>query len=83
MASDVTVAVNGRVAALAAAMRAARVRVGLGELLVAHEALAAIDASNRTQAYYALRAALCSSANDYDIFAEAFEATFGAAARSA
>ena len=72
--------VNARLAELAAAMRGGRVRVGLGELLAAHRALAVVDASSRTQAYYALRAALCSSNTEYGVFDTAFEATFGAAA---
>lgn len=70
--------VSARLAALAGAMRAQRVRVGLGELLVAHSALAAVDAADRRQAHHALRAALCSSRADYEAFDIAFEDTFGA-----
>src|ERR1700691_5070278 len=69
--------VSRQLCALAAAMRAARVRVGLGELLSAHRALAAVDAADRTEAYHALRCALCSTRADYDAFEAAFEATFG------
>ena len=38
-------------------MRAAGAHVGLGELLAAHRALAAVDAASREDAYLALRAA--------------------------
>ena len=71
-------ALSGRLAELAAAMRRRRVRVGVGELLLAHSALAAVDAADRAQAYHALRAALCGAHSDYPIFDEAFEQTFGA-----
>src|SRR5579862_5305948 len=66
---------------LAAAMRRDGVRVGLGELLTAHRALAAVDASNRWQAQHALRAALCSGREDRPIFDAAFEEVFGAPRR--
>ena len=51
-------------ARLAARMRAAGAHVGVGELLAAHRALAAVDAASREDAYLALRAALCSSRRD-------------------
>jgi uncharacterized protein with von Willebrand factor type A (vWA) domain len=66
--------------ALAAHMRAGGARVGVGELLAAHRALAAVDPGSRTDAYFALRAALCSSRAELALFAEAFAAVFGAAA---
>ena len=62
---------------LAAAMRRDGARVGLGELLTAHRALAAVDASDRWQAHHALRAALCSGREDRAIFDDAFEEVFG------
>ena len=46
-------------------MRAGGARVGVGELLAAHRALAAVDPASRAEAYFALRAALCSSRADY------------------
>jgi uncharacterized protein len=62
---------------LAAALRARGVRVGIGELLAAHRALAAVDAASREQAFYALRATLCSSHADHLPFADAFDEVFG------
>jgi uncharacterized protein len=59
-------------------MRAAGAHVGLGELLAAHRALAAVDAASREDAYLALRAAMCSSRADLAVFAAAFEAVFAA-----
>jgi uncharacterized protein with von Willebrand factor type A (vWA) domain len=76
-------AVTGRVQDLAAALRGLGVRVGVGEVLAAHRALAAVDAGSREQAFYALRATLCSSRADRDAFAVAFAAVFGAAAEPA
>ena len=61
---------------LAAQMRARGSRVGVGELLVAHRALAAVDAASREESYFALRAALCSSRSDLATFAEAFATVF-------
>lgn len=69
---------TARVGALAAHMRARGARVGLGEVLAAQRALAAVDASDRTEAFLALRAALCSSRAELDTFAAAFAAVFGA-----
>jgi uncharacterized protein with von Willebrand factor type A (vWA) domain len=69
-------AVTSRLQDLAAALRALGVRVGVGELLAAHRALAAVDAGSREQAFYALRATLCSGRADYDAFAAAFGAVF-------
>ena len=66
------------VSRLAALMRAGGAKVGVGDLLVAHRALAAIDASHREEAFYALRAALCSTHAEMAIFAEAFAVAFAA-----
>jgi uncharacterized protein with von Willebrand factor type A (vWA) domain len=59
-------------------MRAAGARVGVGELLAAHRALDAVDAADREEAFFALRAALCSSHADTAIFGEAFALAFAA-----
>jgi len=72
-------AVTAPLSALAALLRAEGVRVGVGELLAAHRALAAVDPASRTEAFYALRAALCSSRADLAVFGPAFDAVFGAA----
>jgi uncharacterized protein with von Willebrand factor type A (vWA) domain len=53
------------------------VAVGLGELLVAHRALRAVDPSSRRDAYLALRTALCHRHADLAAFDEAFETCFG------
>jgi len=63
---------------LAALMRAGGAHVGVGDLMAAHRALAAVDASQREEAFYALRAALCSSHAETAIFAEAFAIVFAA-----
>jgi uncharacterized protein with von Willebrand factor type A (vWA) domain len=68
--------ING-LASLAAAMRAEGGRVGVGELLSAHRALAAVDCSSRRDARLALRAVLCSSRADLGRFEAAFTAVFG------
>ena len=65
---------------LTLALRGVGVRVGVGELLAAHRALAAVDAGSREQAFFALRATLCSSRADHERFALAFAAVFGAEA---
>src|SRR4051794_1438912 len=72
-------AVTARLALLVAAMRAGGARVGVGDLLGAHRALAAVDASSRGDAYLALRAALCSRQADLEVFDAAFEGVFGRA----
>jgi uncharacterized protein len=72
----VSEAVSARLSSLAAYMRAAGGAVGVGELLAAHRALSAVDAASRTESYFALRAALCSSRADFDLFAEAFAVVF-------
>ena len=68
--------VTTRLSSLAAYMRAGGAAVGVGELLAAHRALAAVDPASRGEAFFALRAALCSSRADFDLFAEAFAIVF-------
>jgi uncharacterized protein len=70
--------VRERLSELAAAMRAGGAAVGVGELLGAHRALAAVDASSRGDAFFALRAVMCSTHADMGLFAQAFAAVFGA-----
>jgi uncharacterized protein len=72
-------ALTERISALAAHLRAAGAAVGVGELLAAHRALSAVDSTSRSEAYFALRAALCSSRADFDLFAEAFAVVFAPA----
>jgi uncharacterized protein with von Willebrand factor type A (vWA) domain len=72
--------VTARLAVLVASMRAGGARVGVGDLLTAHRALAAVDASDRDEAQLALRAALCKRHSDLEVFIAAFDATFGAPA---
>jgi uncharacterized protein len=71
-------AVTARLQSLAAELRARGVRAGVGELIAAHRALAAVDAGSREQAFHAMRATLCSSHADHEAFALAFAAVFGA-----
>ena len=71
------VRLTGRLALLAASMRAGGARVGVGELLGAHRALAAVDPADRTAAYYALRATMCSRRDDFVAFDAAFAELFG------
>ena len=59
---------------LAARLRAAGVRAGLNELLIAHQALAAIVAGDPAQARLALRAALCARHEDLEVFDAVWEA---------
>jgi uncharacterized protein len=68
--------VTTRLSQLAALMRAGGAAVGVGELLAAHRALAAVDSASRADSFFALRAALCSSRADFALFAEAFAAVF-------
>jgi uncharacterized protein with von Willebrand factor type A (vWA) domain len=70
------VRLTGRLVLLAASMRAAGARVGVDELLAAHRALAAVDASDRDAAYFALRATLCSRRTDLEAFDAAFAELF-------
>jgi uncharacterized protein with von Willebrand factor type A (vWA) domain len=72
-------AVSTRVSALAAYMRAAGAPVGVGEVVAAHRALAAVDPASRNDAFFGLRAALCASRADFNLFAEAFAVVFAAA----
>jgi uncharacterized protein len=67
---------TGRLTLLAATMRAAGVRVGVGELLSAHRALSAVDPVDREAAYFALRATLCSRHEDLAAFDAAFAEWF-------
>ena len=69
---------TGRLTLLVASMRAGGARVGVGELLAAHRALAAIDPSDRDTAYFALRASLCSRRDDIPPFDAAFAEWFSA-----
>src|SRR3954466_11237122 len=71
--------VTARLAVLVASMRAGGARVGVGDLLAAHRALAAVDASSRDDSFLALRAALCKQRSDLEVFLAAFDATFGEA----
>ena len=68
------------VGALAEDMRRRGARVGVGEVLAAHRALAAVDPADRAQAFHALRATLCCSRADLDAFALAFAALVASAA---
>jgi uncharacterized protein len=80
-ACDVVVAhadiVIDRLSALAQAMRAQGTRVGLGEVLIAHQALTAVDSSSRDDSRLALRSVLCSSHRDIERFEQGFRAVFG------
>ena len=69
---------TGRLTLLVASMRAGGARVGIGELLAAHRALGAIDPSDRSTAYFALRASLCSRRDDLEAFDAAFAEWFSA-----
>jgi uncharacterized protein with von Willebrand factor type A (vWA) domain len=66
-----------RLGLLAASLRAGGVRVGVGELLSAHRALAAVDSGSRADAYNALRTVLCSRKSDLEVFDAAFVEAFG------
>ena len=57
-------------------MRAGGARVGIDELLRAHRALAAVDPADRSAAYFALRATLCSRRDDFAPFDAAFAELF-------
>ena len=70
------VRLTGRLTLLAASMRAGGARVGVGELLSAHKALAAVDPADRDAAYFALRATLCSRRDDLAAFDAAFAEWF-------
>ena len=68
---------TGRLTLLSAALRAGGVRLGVGEVLAAHCALAAIDPGDRVAAYFALRTTLCSRHEDLAAFDAAFAEWFG------
>lgn len=70
------VRVRERIAALAAGMREQGGRPGINRVLLAHRALAAIDAGSRDAAYLALRSALCTSHEDLGRFETSFAAVF-------
>jgi uncharacterized protein with von Willebrand factor type A (vWA) domain len=74
--SEGGVRLTARLALFTTALRAGGVRTGLGELLAAHRALAAVDATSREESYFALRAALCSRREDLEVFDAVFEASF-------
>ena len=69
-------AVTGQLGSLAGLMRSQGSRVGVGELLSAHRALAAVDPASRRDAKLALRAVMCSNHADLERFELAFEAVF-------
>lgn len=69
--------VSDRLAALARELRARGGRAGVGELLDAHRALAAVRCGERDDCRLALRAVLCSSRADLARFDAAFVAVFG------
>ncbi len=49
----------------------------MGELLRAHRALRAVDAADRRECFFALRAVLCSRHEDLEAFETAFAEVFG------
>jgi uncharacterized protein with von Willebrand factor type A (vWA) domain len=65
-----------RVGDLAALMRLNGSRVGVGEVLAAHRAVAAVDPSSRTDVFHALRATLCSGSGDWERFGKIFDVVF-------
>src|SRR5436305_4496303 len=69
--------VSDQLAALATGLRMQGSRVGIGELLTAHQALEAVDCTSREDARLALRAVLCSERGDVIKFERAFYAVFG------
>lgn len=69
--------VTARLALLGASLRAGGVRVGVGEVLAAHRALAAVDAASPAESYYALRATFCSRFEDLEVFDAVFHDSFG------
>jgi uncharacterized protein with von Willebrand factor type A (vWA) domain len=77
VSESLTAGVGERLAALVRELRAQGGRAGVGELLAAHRALAAIDAAQREDARLALRATLCSTREDLPRFEAAFAAVFG------
>ncbi len=76
-APELAEGVTSGLAELAAVLRAQGSRVGMGELLTAHEALEAVDCTSREDARLALRAVLCSDRGDLAKFDLAFMAVYG------
>jgi uncharacterized protein with von Willebrand factor type A (vWA) domain len=70
-------AVSGPLARLAGAMRTCGGRVGVAELLAAHRALAAVEASSREDSRLALRTVMCAGREDLERFDRAFSTVFG------
>jgi hypothetical protein len=62
---------------LLAAMRSGGARVGVGQVLGAHRALLAVDAADRRECFFALRAVLCARREDLPLFDAAFAEVFG------
>ena len=77
MGNEGSEAVTGPLSELTAELRAEGMRLGVGELLDAHRALAAIDPASREDARLALRTVLCSSHADLERFERAFVTVFG------
>lgn len=71
--------VTDRISQLAAYMRAGGAAVGVGEVVAAHRALAAVDPASRRDAFFALRTVMCATRADFDLFAEAFAVVFAPA----
>ena len=71
-------AVTARLAVLVGSMRAGGARLGVGDLVTAHRALAAVDPASRADSYLALRAALCKRRADLEVFDAAFDGVFPA-----
>lgn len=69
--------ITDALSSLGAELRARGVRVGVGEVLTAHRALAAVDAAREDEARDALRAVLCSRHDDLAAFDAAWRAVFG------
>lgn len=76
--SDAAGGVVSRLSALTALLRDAGVRVGVGELVTATRAVAAVNSASREDVRLALRATLCAGHDDVEAFDAAFEAVFGA-----
>ena len=79
-AGELAEGVTNGLAELAATLRAQGSRVGMGELLTAHQALEAVDCTSREDARLALRAVLCSDRGDLAKFDLAFLAVYGSGA---
>jgi uncharacterized protein with von Willebrand factor type A (vWA) domain len=75
--SDVGRALTLRLSELTTELRARGIRVGTGELLAAHRALAAVDPGSWSEARAALQATLCAGRADLAAFDDAFAAWLG------